>query len=358
MAYSAIHNTTGVIVKVYLDIDYYRKLLECKNERDLLLEEKQKSFQIPHHTSDETQTGRGVNQSSQEAFKDQDILVEGSSSSDEQFGEGKKRKRSKKTQQSGNSSSSANKVKGQTFNESAFRKIIREELHAYFDKPPPSFLDALKNVKLGDVINSLGLPIPYLNQLRNLVGHGAERQIGAGTVDDDIAVAPIPSPPPPSFENTIAQISTLPSSPVLPHKSRSVYNKDKFLNCVPKNKHKKATELLDWLATKRKLVNWTKEGQLSINGQQIPNSDIYSVFKELYSSNPDTKVNGYVPLASLIFELNKGHLINKGKFWFITRKETNNQGQQTGSGYPTETEKRAAAKDWYFIEESSSAEED
>jgi len=80
-------------------------------------------------------------------------------------------------------------------------------------------------------------------------------------------------------------------------------------------------------------VSWNSDGNITVAGEFIPNSNIYVIFTELYKLRPDFKLPGYVTLASYLLNAGLGHLFRKGRYWFTNRsKQFKVPEEQTGSG--------------------------
>lgn len=351
MAFTA-NSKDDLIVKTVADSSFFLKLLE--NEKKLQQEVIELKRQLEKKASTQ-QIGHGTSAASEENGEaDEDVAEVDDQEQEvdqEQVGEGKKKHRKKQQQHHPPPQAGPSKTHHkESDNVQAIRKIIREEnkilmdeIRALYKKPPPGLQELLDSISVKDlkkVASAAADYIPYVRDVKKLVGLGNNdgQQVGAGDVDPDLAVAPVEEVDDLNAHNdqTLALKNLGQNLPI---------QKDRFLKSIPKRMHKKASKLLEWFMENPMKVNWNAQGVVSLDNAEISNSNIYSVFKELFSPNPDLSMNGYLQLASFLLNSGMGHLINKKKFWFTARKTKTKlfkKAQQCGGG--------DMSSDWYFID--------
>jgi hypothetical protein len=74
----------------------------------------------------------------------------------------------------------------------------------------------------------------------------------------------------------------------------------------------KATRLLEGLNEDPNSVTWNSDGIIFINGDSIPDSNIFLLIPEIYKTNPKRNLPGFFELVSEIGNLGLGHLIGDG----------------------------------------------
>lgn len=124
----------------------------------------------------------------------------------------------------------------------------------------------------------------------------------------------------------------------LDHVEPLVANKAEFLKLIPNKWQKFGHKLLDFLETNPMYINWNSNNEVTVNGTQIPDSNIYEIFKELYAEHPDSNVSGYIIVASLLMDLGLGYLFRKTNFLFLNRNKMKIGDIQMGHG-----------NDWFYI---------
>lgn len=156
-------------------------------------------------------------------------------------------------------------------------------------------------------------------------------QLGSGYVDNDL------TPPVPGQETSVTIQPQIAFVEENDHDEPLVKDKHEFLKLIPNKWQKQGKKLLDFLEKNNMYISWNEDNLVSVNNEQIPESNIYDIFRELYSEHPDTNVNGYLPVASMLMDLGMGYLFRKKHFHFLNRKRKLNN-VQIGEG-----------KDWFYI---------
>jgi len=140
-----------------------------------------------------------------------------------------------------------------------------------------------------------------LNALKKIVDE--KSQIGAGS---DIL------PPVANFvEHDISQPS---SSDIINIKStqHNEFDDAKLLKLIPEKFKKRATILLNNIKSNPLQIDFNTKGDLFIDSQSIPNSNIFVIFPELFNCKKKRPIFGLSELATKISTLGWGHLIVKG----------------------------------------------
>jgi hypothetical protein len=166
--------------------------------------------------------------------------------------------------------------------------------------------------------------------VKKFVGFGneSEEQEGAGYVDNDLNPSLIKEQEIPQDEGGGGFVQEL-------NHLEPLVNVDDFLKLIPYKWHKNAAKLLKFLEENPMLISWnTSTGEVIVNGETIPDSNIYSVFKELYTEHPDHNVSGYVTVASALLELGLGYLFHKTHLSYFSRKRNFKEPEQAGEGVP------------------------
>lgn len=282
------NSSDGIVLKAVIDYSYYLTLLKAeKEQKNFLAKKTAEKVEVPATSADHD--------------------------SIEQLGEGTSKKR---------------KVEG--VSEEDIRKIFKEELKNYFQKSHKTntIKDVLKKTTLAEVAKNVA-PI-----VKKFVGFGSEEvangeeQEGAGFVDPDV------NPP-------IVEEEELPNGPpegglvTELDNYEPLVNKSDFLKLIGEKWHKLATKLLQFFEEKPMLITWNKNtGEVIVNGDTIPDSNIYSVFRELYEQHPDSNVSGYVTVASLLLDLGLGYLFHRSHLHYFARKRNFKEPEQAGEGLP------------------------
>jgi hypothetical protein len=307
-----------VVLKVLIDAAYFaslqkaEKLMQQHTDKKIAADKKQHNQES---STENNQTGSGATKENNQT---------GSAKENNQTGSG-----AKNTQE-------RTHTRRPPVDEETLRRVLTEvinkELAAYFEKeqPPTNIVEYFKDLKLKD-LSSLARQLPFI---KNIIGQG---QIGHGAVDSDVLQ--------PTTDN-------LPEPEGPPDRGAAIYSelgqpqpsvdKQAFLHLVPSEWQAKANKLLDWIEENPMLVRWDFDGVITIEGEQIPHTDIYTAFEQLYSTHPDFKVPGYVGLASLILDSGLGSLICKASFSFNSRKRKFNLKQDS---YKVKNK----VTPWYYI---------
>lgn len=296
-----------VILKVVCDYAYFLKLQQYEKENQELRASHIKELQNTSQPTETDQYGAGA---------------EGDFAMDlDQIGEGRVKQPAKPAKSDRPAA---------TDSDQKLRKVIRQEvdaaLHRYFSKPPTNFVDYVKNIKVKDVMQH----IPYVNQL-----------FGRGSVDEDFLPNGVKN-----LDDTEVHAGTSnfanQQGPLYYQLDKSkpiVSRKKDFLKLIPLKFHSKASQLLDYFNNHTMNVRWNDEGNITVDDEYIPDSNIYTIFQELYKRRPSFNVPGYVELASFLVNAGLGHLISKSKYWFTVRPKKFKPIQQIGSGEAP----------WYYI---------
>jgi hypothetical protein len=288
-----------LILKVVVDKARWIKLTELEKQHEQQGEAKKKILEQVPKQSSSIQFGAGMSDT-----KDEDLF-----GGEEQHGEGKHTQVQRANEGS----------------EERFRRVIREELHRYFSKPPSNFVDYIKNIKVKDVLQH----VPYINQL-----------IGKGSVDSDLS-----QPPAPTSDNVAMHNSATNDIGFISEQGRSkpFFKQSDFLKLIPSRYHSRAKRLLNYFEANSMSVSWNSDGNITLGNEFIPDSNIYVIFSELYKAKPDINQVGYVELASFLMNAGLGHLFRKTRFWFTNRSTKTKLPIQTGSG------SHSLADPWYYI---------
>lgn len=340
MAYTG-SSSDPIIVKVFSDLAYFKQLLENDAKNSRQEDKKKEDFEQIGHGNLLTQQNLPEVSSSPEVIKTTEATQQ-------QTGQGLA---DDEVQQLGDGDHARKRTLAHA-DEEVIRKIIRQELKVFFEKPPPSLMSIVKNTKLGDIAEKAAGIAKYVPFIKQLVGHGDDddddddgAQVGHGFVDDDLAQSPA------NVFHNIGQHSetadaTSAADVALQETAGETfhYDKEKLLADIPRPSHRKALKLLEWLMGQPMTIFWSPVDEvLTIKDKKIPNANIYRVFSELYKSKPDYQVNGYIPLVNFILNAGQGHLINKTKFWFLARRQKLKGKENQVGGSESDLD------DWYFI---------
>jgi len=116
-----------------------------------------------------------------------------------------------------------------------------------------------------------------------------------------------------------------------------------FLKLVPSECRPKASKLLDWIEANPLIVRWDIDGVITLEDEQIPNTNIFNIFPQLYSTDPDFKVPGYISLASVILDAGLGSLV-------CTHSFSANTSRKRKFSYKDQTHKVGKkVTPWYYL---------
>lgn len=178
------------------------------------------------------------------------------------------------------------------------------------------------------------------NVAKQMFGKGeelkAEEQTGCGDNEDDV------TPEVPINFNQNMQKLIAPGDVQTFNENRPFFHKSDLLKRIPKRFHSKASQLLDYIAQNPLSIHWTENGVISVTGDQIPNSNIYVVFPELYKFHPNLKIPGLTNVLQYLCSYGLGHLIRKTKYWFLVRHSKSRKLNQIGKGLPKDIP-------WYYL---------
>ena len=122
-------------------------------------------------------------------------------------------------------------------------------------------------------------------------------EVVAPTVTSD----PIPSnsAPPLNFEN-----------PITENDFNDSFDQKKLLTIVPKQFKKKATSLLKCFDERPNEVTWDSSGNIYLDEQSLPNSNVFELFPYLYRKRSKKSLQGLNDFVLKIQSMGLGHLIN------------------------------------------------
>jgi hypothetical protein len=308
----ASNSNDPVILKVVVDLAYFNSLLDAEAFRQKYFEKQKHKLEISSYPEKQ----KPILEISSYPEKSLNHNAAAPDGDPEQTGEGAQKKNLFQIE------------------EHKLRKIIREELEHYFDKPPQSFLDLLKQTTLTDVVDILR-KIPYLSRI---IGRARGEQVGQGWVDTDLTPITVTE-----HHTADAQALTEGGEYTEMRKVEPTVDKQQFLKSVPNNFKAKANKLLDWIEENPLIIRWDNEGLVTIENDTISDSNIFTIWKELYERHPNTSVPGYVSVASLFMNSGMGSLFRNTEFHFNTRKRKLNSHIQSGAGA------LLTNNDWYFL---------
>lgn len=309
MAANSFSSNSGdsIIIKVVADYSYFKQLQEAEKQQNKKFAQRRQQLE-------------------------QELYPAEQSGSSEQVGSGSNQKRSHRkvfAQKRKHVPDSNNSE------EKRLRQVIREELKLYFDKPPPTFLDYVKSIKISDVLKA----VPFLRQL---VGGGSQEQVGQdqeqvgeGTVDRDIL-------PPPHDEHDDKNFHTKDTGAFVKELGsyEPRFNTDDFLRLAPSTYKARAKKLLMYFRQNPMRINWNEDGVVTIDGEQIPGSNMRDIFRQLFSIKPDFNMPGYVSVTSALLDAGLGHLFRKKSFWFTCRRQ---------NFKPVAFQDANQSSNWFFI---------
>jgi len=200
---------------------------------------------------------------------------------------------------------------------------------------------------IGDIVAKVSQCVREIvkEELTAFIGHfgkfftGKKEQVGSGA--DDL-VQQLPS----KIESDTAEpLAGSTSENKNINEWTSQEDIDKLVNSVPSRDRRRARELLNFFVSNPLLVSWDALGRVTIVTTAIPLSNIYNLFKQLYSANPDKTVPGFYSLSSFILSSGQKSLTNiSNKYYTRSAKRQ----------YPLNLEdfdeqKAAPKRPWYFI---------
>lgn len=123
----------------------------------------------------------------------------------------------------------------------------------------------------------------------------------------------------------------------------SEINEELLLTKIPKKFHERAKKLLEAIDVFSTIITWNKNGVLFLDGQSIPQSNIFKLMPEVFKFHPDHALPGFPEFVSKIASLGLGALINRTILRGLNRtKKIENQKDL----YDYVTSNKA---NWYYI---------
>jgi len=178
--------------------------------------------------------------------------------------------------------------------------------------------------------------------LQNQVQQFMQPQAGGSLVpladlNDLVPAAPIPS----SFEN--AATVTGPENVLVKSDINDQDDEHSLLKKIPAKFKERAAKLIEAFDEFPTIMSWDKAGVVFLDGNSIPNSNIYELMPELFKANPDKNKSGFSELVKKIAALGYGHLINKTILKGLQRREKIEK-QSELYNYVSKNPKK-----WYYI---------
>jgi hypothetical protein len=132
-------------------------------------------------------------------------------------------------------------------------------------------------------------------------------QIGGSSLNDITDLAP---PPPQGILNEDDQP---PSGLELMIKSdeNSSADENNLLGKIPSKFREKAKDLLKAFNENPTSFSWNTDGLIFVNGENLPNSNIFTLLPELFKGNPNKESPGFYEVVKQLANLGLGHLIHK-----------------------------------------------
>src|SRR6266853_661116 len=86
----------------------------------------------------------------------------------------------------------------------------------------------------------------------------------------------------------------------------------------------KAMNLLETMNANSNSITFNSNGVLIIDGQSIPNSNIFILLPEVFKASRNLKLPGFIEFCSELIDLGLGDLLNKKNISFIRAKSAEN----------------------------------
>lgn len=116
------------------------------------------------------------------------------------------------------------------------------------------------------------------------------------------------------------------------------FDEKHLLSCVPKLHKQKALRLIQAIETQPQEITFDSKGEVYINAQSIPGSNIYKILPALFKQKKSKTLQGFAEVLAKLTQMNLSHLLNHSIK--TSPKQSVNHGEGRGSN---------DLDDWWYI---------
>ena len=149
-------------------------------------------------------------------------------------------------------------------------------------------------------------------------------------------------PPPTEVPAAVHYDNTIPKSDF-----NDSFDEKRLLSFIPIKYKKNARELLKQFNSRGSELNWDTAGVIYINGNAIPNSDIFLLFPYLFRAKRPKKLNGFDDFVAQIIEMGLNNLLFKSVRNFAVTKKAKEIKPTTGITSPVLVDD--SKDNWWFL---------